>query len=122
LQQEIVKLRRTESRAVPGRTLREGVTGRATARPEDMEMAEIRAEEDIPAARKEKPVRQMKKQIQIQIVIRALAAEALPDIAHIEYMSEQPIEQPRMPTESNRESISAIDLNTCLKRMRKRIE
>jgi hypothetical protein len=36
-----------------------------------MEMAEIRAEEDIPAAREEKPVRRMRKQIQIQIAIRA---------------------------------------------------
>jgi hypothetical protein len=64
--QEIVQLRRrTESRAVPGRTLREGVTGRATTRPEYMEMAEIRAEEEILAAREQKPVQQMKKQIQI---------------------------------------------------------
>jgi hypothetical protein len=64
--QEIVQLqRRTESRAVPGRTLRERVTGRPTVRPEHMEMAEIRAEEDIPAARGAKPVRQMKKQIHI---------------------------------------------------------
>jgi hypothetical protein len=70
--QEIVQpQRRTESRAVPGRTLREGVTGRAMGRPEHMEMAEIRAEEDIPAAREEKPVRQMRKHIQIQIAIQA---------------------------------------------------
>jgi hypothetical protein len=60
--QEIVQpQRRTESRAVPGRTLREGVTRRAIGRPEHMEMAEIRAEEDILAAREEKPVQRMRK-------------------------------------------------------------
>lgn len=53
---EIAKLRRIESRVISGRTLREGVTGRAITRPEYMEMAEIRAEENIPAARKEKPI------------------------------------------------------------------
>jgi hypothetical protein len=63
------------------------------------ELARIRAEEDIKAAREAKPVRQTKNLS--LIVIQALVAEELLEIAPTEPMNERHTEQLRTLIESN---------------------